>query len=202
MSEEKPAAATAPHARPVITTARLVLRSFTAADAPDVQRLAGAREIALTTLLIPHPYPAGAAEEWIARHPFDRDNHTFAITLRKGGALVGAVGLHENRDHARGEIGYWIGVPYWGRGYATEAARAVLEYAFEAVGVNRVFALHFVHNPASGRVMQKLGMRHEGHLRQHVMKWGEAVDIEVYGIVREEWKGGGGAAPVSSSVSS
>jgi RimJ/RimL family protein N-acetyltransferase len=69
----------------------------------------------------------------------------------------------------------------------TEACREVIRYAFDTLRVNRVFALHFSRNPSSGRVMQKLGMKHEGHLRRHVMKWGEALDIEVYGVLREEW---------------
>lgn len=171
----------------VLTTERLILRPFTADDAPAVQTLASAREIAASTLLIPHPYPEGAAAAWIAKQGEQADNHSFAVTLRDGGAVAGALGLHVNRDHDRAEVGYWIGVPYWGRGYATEAARAVVGFAFETLHLNRVFALHFTTNPASGRVLEKLGMQHEGHLRKHVMKWGEAVDIEVYGIVRSDW---------------
>jgi RimJ/RimL family protein N-acetyltransferase len=173
--------------RPTLNTERLVLRPFTAADSPAVQQLAGHRDIALNTLLIPYPYPPGAAEAWIARQPSQPENHTFAVTLRDGDVVIGAIGLHENRDHSRAEIGYWIGVPYWNRGYVTEACREVIRYAFDTLRVNRVFALHFSRNPSSGRVMQKLGMKHEGHLRRHVMKWGEALDIEVYGVLREDW---------------
>ena len=109
------------------------------------------------------------------------------MTLRESGALAGAMGLVVRPEHRRAEIGYWIALPYWNRGYATEAGHALLRHAFEDLGLNRVYAERFSRNPASGRVMQKLGMRHEGSMRQHIVKWGEAIDVEVYAIVREEW---------------
>ena len=102
--------------------------------------------------------------------------------------LVGAVGLELQRDHDRAELGYWIGVPHRNRGYATEAARAVLGYAFETLGLHRVFAFHYSKNAASGRVLQKIGMTHEGRRRAHPLKWGEYLDNEVYGILRDEWR--------------
>src|SRR3954452_17831367 len=145
-----------PMPRPTLTTERLVLRPFTRADAPAVQRLASAREVAESTLLIPHPYPEGAAAEWIEGHDDTSNNHIFAITLRDG-EVMGAIGLHVDRNHDRAEIGYWIGVPYWSRGYVTEAASAVVRYVFDDLGLNRVFAFHFTRNPASGRVLQKVG---------------------------------------------
>ena len=101
---------------------------------------------------------------------------------------MGAIGLHVEQKHERAEIGYWLGVPYWGHGYTTEAARAVVDYAFRAGGINRVFACHFTSNPASGRVLLKIGMQHEGTMRQHIVKWGERVDVDYYGIVREDWE--------------
>ncbi len=169
-----------------LATDRLLLRPLHPDDAPAVQRLASAYEIAENTLLIPHPYPEGAAAAWIAR-PRDPDHHVFAITLRDGGDLVGAIGLEAKPDHGRAEIGYWVGVPYWNRGYVTEAARAVLGFGFESLGLHRIFAMHFTRNPASGRVMQKLGMKHEGTLREHEKKWDVFVDCEVYGILHSEW---------------
>ena len=169
-----------------LATKRLLLRPFTLDDAPAVQHLVSAYEIAENTLLIPHPYPDGAAAAWIARHGTTANNHTFAITL--DGEAIGAIGLDVQPDHDRGEIGYWLGLPYWGRGYMTEAAHAVLGWAFESLRVHRVFAQHFTRNPASGRVLQKLGMKHEGSLRQHDKKWGAYLDVEVYGIVDDEWR--------------
>ena len=171
----------------MIATERLILRPFVLDDGPAIQRIAGAREVAYNTLLIPHPYPDGAAEAWISKPRGDGELN-FAITLRDSGELAGGMSLSINRDHNRGEIGYYIGVAYWNRGYATEAGRAVLRHAFEDHALNRVYAEHFTRNAASGRVMQKLGMRHEGTLRRHIVKWGEAIDLELYGVLREEWR--------------
>ena len=79
-------------------------------------------------------------------------------------------------------------MPYWNRGFATEAARAILAFGFESLELNRIYALHMTVNPASGRVLHKAGMRHEGTLRQSVVKWGDHKDIGVYGILAKEWQ--------------
>ncbi|OGT27683.1 MAG: GNAT family N-acetyltransferase [Gammaproteobacteria bacterium RBG_16_66_13] len=175
---------------PTLTTARLVLRPFTLADVPDVQRLAGDREIASTSLHIPHPYPDGVAEQWISTHKdrFVRDEAAvFAVTRADTGEVIGANGLEIRRDHARAEMGYWIGKAFWNQGCATEAGREVLRFAFEDLQLERVFAEHFKRNPASGRVMQKLGMTREGELRRHIKKWGVREDIVIYAILRSEF---------------
>ena len=111
-----------------------------------------------------------------------------AIEISRSGELAGAIGLNLQREHDRAELGYWIGVPYWGQGYATEAGREVVRYGFEDLALNRIYAFHFVTNPASGRVLQKIGMRYEGKRRQHTLKWGEYLDNEAYGILRSEYR--------------
>lgn len=175
--------------RPTIRTKRLLLRPFTLDDAPVVQELAGERDIASNTLSIPHPYEDGMAEEWISTHQ-DRyvkgASVVFAIVLRADESLIGAMGLEISKDNDRAELGYWIGKPYWNMGYCTEAARAVIRYGFERLGLARIFASHLKRNPASGRVMQKVGMAHEGCLRRHVKKWGRYEDLELYGILKDE----------------
>lgn len=171
---------------PRLDTTRLVLRPFRLADAAEVQRLAGAREIADTTLTVPHPYPDGAAEEWINTHPAawtERTAAVLAVTTRESGALVGAVGLALTMADRRGELGYWIGMPWWNRGYATEAGQALLDFGFATLGLHRIMARHLARNPASGRVMQKLGMVQEGVLRHHVLKWGVFEDLVVYAVL-------------------
>lgn len=175
--------------QPTLHTERLILRPFRLDDAPAVQRLAGDRAIASTTANIPHPYDDGLAEQWISTHAARYNAGecvNFAITLRESGELIGAIGLEINRDHARAELGYWVGVPYWNQGYCTEAARAVVRYGFAGLRLNRIHAIHFSRNPASGKVMQKIGMRHEGKLRQHISRWGVFEDVECYGMLREE----------------
>ncbi len=170
---------------PTLGSERLVMRPFLESDAPMVQKLAGAPEVASSTLHIPHPYPPGSAIEWIGTHVGMWESGealVLAITHPDEG-LVGAVGLHLRRVHARAILGYWVGVPYWGRGYATEAARRVLDYAFDEMGLNRVEASHMTRNPASGRVMQKLGMQFEGIRREAVLKDGVPVDLAVYAVL-------------------
>lgn len=177
--------------RPTLETPRLILRPLTLGDAPDVQRLAGAREVAATTLNIPHPYEDGMAEAWIGTHQaaFDAGRLvTLAVTLREGGALIGGMGLRMELDSARAEMGYWIAVPHWNQGYCTEAARAMLRYGFEERGLHRIGATHLGSNPASGRVMQKIGMTYEGRLRDYVVKWGRFEDLVHYGLLRGAWE--------------
>jgi RimJ/RimL family protein N-acetyltransferase len=81
-----------------------------------------------------------------------------------------------------------IGVPYWNQGYATEAAQHAVDWGFQQLGLNRIYAQHFGSNPASGRVMQKMGMKYEGTLRQHYIRFGEVQDAVCYGILRDEWQ--------------
>jgi RimJ/RimL family protein N-acetyltransferase len=167
-------------------TERLTLRPFTPADATALQQLAGAYEVALNTAMIPHPYPDGAAEQWIASHAEDwKENriHHFAID---DGQLAGSIALVMKGD-AIAEIGYWVGVPFWNRGYASEAAREIVRYGFEECGLERIFAGHYGRNPASGKVMANAGMKQEGTLRQHAVKWGERLDVVFYGLLRDEY---------------
>lgn len=177
---------------PTLRTRRLVLRPFVPADAPHVQQLAGDRRVADTTSTIPHPYPDGAAEEWIAGHEeaFESGKSvTFAITLAASGELLGAISLMSiSDDHHRAEIGYWIGVPFWNQGYCTEAAAAVVAYGFQQRRLNRITGKYFVRNGASGRVMEKIGMVHEGCLRQYVCRWGRFEDLEVCSILQSEFR--------------
>lgn len=83
----------------------------------------------------------------------------------------------------QGEVAYWIGEPYWGRGYATEAAKAILQFAFEEKKLHKVFARYFSTNIASGRVMKKIGMEQEGILKEHIIKEGKYEDLVYYGIL-------------------
>jgi RimJ/RimL family protein N-acetyltransferase len=175
-------------AQPTLDTPRLVLRPFTPADAADVQRLAGAWEVAETTLLIPHPYPDGAAEQWIATHQPAWASGTAlmcAITLRDTGALIGSISLTIDRDDASAEMGYWIGVSFWNLGYATEAARALLEFGFSALALTRIHAHHLARNPASGRVLEKAGMACDGLQPDAIRKFGRLEDVVFYSVTRE-----------------
>jgi RimJ/RimL family protein N-acetyltransferase len=107
----------------------------------------------------------------------------FAVTLRDSGDFCGGVGLRIERWQQHAELGYWLGVPYWGKGYATECARAVVRFGFDTLKLHRIFASHFAHNLASGRVLRKIGMQYEGCLRGQVLKWDKFYDSELYAIL-------------------
>ncbi|MFW5748313.1 MAG: GNAT family N-acetyltransferase [Chloroflexota bacterium] len=171
-------------------TDRLMLRPLEADDITPLHELAGDRRVAEGTLNIPHPYEREQAVTFV-RHAMDGmmrgDQYTLAIALRDTDQLIGVISMRVREPHQSAEIGYWVGVPYWNEGYTTEAARRLLRFAFEYLKLNRVYAIHFVDNPASGRVMQKIGMRHEGTLRQHFYRCGEFKDCAYYGILRSEF---------------
>jgi len=176
---------------PDLITRRLLLRSLVLQDAPEIARLAGDPEISGNTLEVPYPYDQKAAHEWIAEVSAALSAGTemiFAITGRNTGELYGVIGLMDiTREHSRAKLGYWIGRPYWNQGYATEAVCAVLDYGFRVLGLNRIYAFYLTRNPASGRVLDKCSVRHEGVLRQHVRKEGTFEDIAVHGILKEEY---------------
>jgi RimJ/RimL family protein N-acetyltransferase len=182
---------------PTISTDRLVLRPFNLNDAARVRELAGERDVAEMTANIPHPYEEGVAEEWISNHADSLKNGTgvtVAIELQSHGSLIGAIGLVLNQAHHSAELGYWIGKPYWNEGYCTEAATAMLRYGFETLGLNRVQARHMTKNPASGRVMEKIGMCHEGVLRQSLNRFGAFEDAAMFSILRDEYRANDAAA--------
>jgi RimJ/RimL family protein N-acetyltransferase len=149
---------------------RLTYRPIDARDASRIAVLAGDWDIARMTARIPHPYSLVDADQWIASIASDE----FVRAVEYNGELIGAVGYIE-RDSTQAEIGYWIGKPWWGNGYATEAARALIEHCFRDVGFKRLTCGHFIDNSASARVIKKLGFRPVGSGAQ----WCEARKSEV-----------------------
>jgi ribosomal-protein-alanine N-acetyltransferase len=174
---------------PRLVTARLVLRAFAPADAAEVQRLAGDLAVAEHTLL-PHPYADGVAEAWIAgrRAAYEGGAEaSFAIARIDDGALVGAIALALEPQCASARLGYWLGRPYWGRGYASEAAAAVVAHGFETLGLERIWAPRFRGNAAAARVLEKVGLAHEGSRRRFVPERGRAECVEQHGCLRWEY---------------
>ena len=175
-----------------LVTDRLLLRRLELEDADRVEELASDYELAKTTLTVPHPYPAGSAEDFIRSMwaAGDKGLVVFAIVEKESGSLIGIINIKQTLAYKRGELGYWVGRPYWGKGYGTEAARMVVAYGFEELGLNKVFAGAFADNPGSWRIMEKVGMKHEGTWRQHAMRDGRFVDLAYYGVLREEYERG------------
>lgn len=174
----------------LLETERLVLRLPALTDAEKIQVLVNDRRIAETTLNIPYPYPDDMALHWVnAIHGALATGRgvTFMLVRKSDNVLMGAISFRENPSLSQAEVGYWLGVAYWGQGYMTEAVRRVIEYVFEERNLNRVYATHFTTNPASGRVMQKAGMRYEGTQREHVVKWGVPLDLACYSILRRDY---------------
>ncbi len=172
-----------------LRTQRLLLRKYREADIPSFVKLLGAREVAATTLRIPHPYTEADAREFLGSQVSPASK--FGMFRIADGELVGGIGLSVEEAHHRAEIGYWVGFPYWGNGYATEGAREMLRHGFEDLKLNRIFAGVFGGNETSAKVLRKIGMKHEGTLRQHYCKWGKFLDDEEYAILASEWRAAG-----------
>lgn len=150
---------------PRIETRRLLLRPPEMRDAPDIARYAGDYDIAKMTMLIPHPYPEPAAEMWILMRRAgwaNTSNRHLVIESVDGGAVCGSAGIFRRAPEADWEIGYWIAKPFWGRGLATEAGQALIDYARDELAAPVVTAGHYDDNLASGRVLEKLGFRYTG----------------------------------------
>ena len=169
---------------PVLETARLVLRAPHLGDAKTLALLANDRRIAENTARIPHPYRAGDAEDFIAASGRGADT-LFLITLR-GGAPIGACGLAE-QDGETPDIGYWLGVQHWGKGYATEAVRALIDHAFGTLGHDALQSAARVTNPASRRVLEKCAFQWTGVGLYRMRAVGSSVPVDRFRLDRGLW---------------
>lgn len=133
---------------------RLTYRDLEFADAARITELAGDWDVARMTARTPYPYTLTQADLWIA----SLEDGEFVKVVELDGRLIGAVGYTTNADGSL-EIGYWIGRPWWGQGYGTEAAETLVNYCYTTVGAARLTCCHFVDNPASARIIKKLGFR-------------------------------------------
>jgi RimJ/RimL family protein N-acetyltransferase len=164
---------------------RLMLRPPQLADAPAIAALANNRKVAEMTASIPHPYRVGNAEAWITRLA-DKAGPVFGIFARKGGAFVGACD-YQMRDEAIPEIGYWIGEPFWGRGFATEAVRTMIDHAFTATDLEALAASCRVTNLASRHVLEKCGFQWTGVGLLRVRTLGASVPSDRFRLDRRTW---------------
>jgi ribosomal-protein-alanine N-acetyltransferase len=145
----------------ILESERLILRPPRPTDIPAMTVWLGDISVSRNLARVPYPYTEADAEEFVATRGRHGEGHySFAITRKEDGLFLGCIGLHlEEQGH---EFGYWLGKPFWGRGYATEAARSVALFAFEKLEAPFVWAGWFHDNPASGHVLAKLGARHNG----------------------------------------
>lgn len=181
-----------PREWPELETARLRLRRPRAADAPSVFAYCNDREVARNAEEIPWPYTEADAADWVRSVGEDFDAGRgigWIVEFRAGGGVIGDVCVKVDEAHLRAEVGYVLGRPHWGQGYATEAVGDVVRYCFDALRVRKVFAVAFADNAASRRVLEKCGMRLEVLMRGHCLSGGEPRDDAVFGLLRSEYDG-------------
>lgn len=171
---------------PVLVTERLVMRAPHVEDVPDLARLANNRRVAEMLARMPHPYGEKEALHFIDASARPQAGCAYAVTVAETGEFVGGAGLNPT---ARGlELGYWIGEPYWGRGYATEAAQALVDLAFRATAIDVLNVSCRVTNAASRRVIHKCGFQYSGQGMMNSLAAGQ-VTVERYRLDRKIWIG-------------
>ena len=172
---------------PVIETERLILSQLKEEDLPFVTEYLQDKIFSDVTSNIPYPYTGEHARFWMkmSRESFENNTgYTFAVR-NKEGQILGAIGLHD-RDDDKAELGYWMGKPFWNKGYITEAATALIDFGFNELQINKIYATYFLDNPASGRIMEKIGMEKEALLKQHLKKDGKYIDVMMYSILKNK----------------
>jgi [ribosomal protein S5]-alanine N-acetyltransferase len=176
---------------PILQTARLVLRPLRLEDAPDYFEFSSDPEVVRFLSRPPHSTVDEARQrvaEILAPELLDAHKR-WAIVPVGSTKMIGSCALHlEAEVHRRAEISYLLNRAYWGHGYMPEAVRALLEYGFQERELNRIDAMCVAANEASERVMQKVGMRYEGTLRQYLFTRGQFWDMKLYSILRDEWR--------------
>ena len=174
--------------RAVIKGKRVTLSKLRMSDVDAITMYCKDYAVARWTQNIPHPYKRKDAVEFIrdsVKRWKKKEFYLYAIKLDKN--LVGAIDIRIGKDDTA-EIGYWVGKPHWGKGYATEATRLIIREGFKKLKLNKIYATYNPKNPASGRVMQKSGMKYEGTLRQHIKARGKYWDTAYCGILRKEFR--------------
>jgi ribosomal-protein-alanine N-acetyltransferase len=175
---------------PVIHTKRLILRLFSPEDIVQLEQYADDKDILATTSASEVPQQ-GKIIEWIKirKERYEkRQGIDFAIIKRDEDRIIGAIGLgFEYKNDESMQLGYWIGKGHWNQGYCTEAAREVLKYGFTTLGLHRIFSRAFTSNPASGRVLEKIGMKHEGTLREAYKHGDKFENMECYGLLKTDF---------------
>lgn len=174
---------------PTLMTRRLILRPARMSDAEDMYEYSRDPLVARHVLWDAHTsiHQTRGYLRFLIRQYRTGAPSTFVIVLKETGKVIGTIGFmwiqQENRS---AEVGYSLSRAYWNRGIMTEALQAVLKFGFDSLSLNRIEAQHESDNPASGRVMEKAGMRHEGRLRQRVYNKGRYADVELYAILRDD----------------
>lgn len=175
---------------PVLETNRLRLRRPMVRDIARIVQYANNPKIEEMTLDMPYPYREKDAISWLAtaNRGFDEKKHyIFVICEASSDQLMGGIGLEINKRFNRGELGFWLGEPFWNNDYMTEAVQKMLDFGFRILRLNKVIAFHMEKNPASGRVLIKNGMIKEGQLAEHIRKGEKYIDVVQYRLTQKEF---------------
>ena len=175
---------------PELDTPRLRLRKLTMRDAQDIFDYSRDPQVAKHVLWDAHRSvgESRAYLRYMLRKYRMGEPASWGIELKSTGRIIGTIGyMWIQSDNAAAEVGYSLSRAYWGQGIMTEALRAVIDYAFSSLRLNRIEAIHEVDNPASGAVMRKCGMQYEGRLRQKLFNKGRFVDVDLYAILRSDF---------------
>ena len=166
-----------------------ILQPFKKEDAFRIRDLANDKELA-NILGLPHPYELKYAEDWIATQPEqikEGVEYPLTITLKELDEIVGTITIRIDKSNNKGELGYWIGKHYWGNGFATEAVNNIIEFGFNQLKLNKIWASVLTRNISSKIVLEKVGLQKEGTLRKNRLLHSEYEDIDVYGILYTEF---------------
>jgi ribosomal-protein-alanine N-acetyltransferase len=174
-----------------LETERLILRCFQPQDAIPMHELLSDPDVSGT--LIDHiPTFTLKDAEQLAERSAEAlrtgDGYLFAVIRKSNDTLVGSINLRLTPEQPRAELAYWFGRPYWWQGYATEAARHMVQFAFETLNLNRIYAYCLTRNKAAARVLEKVGLQYEGTMRQRVVKNNMPEDVAFYGMIRADYQ--------------
>lgn len=169
---------------------RLIIEPFTWNDAYRITELANNKELA-SILGLPHPYEMKIAQEWILAHPqliSEGTEFPLRIILKESHEIIGTITLRVDKANNKGELGYWIGKTFWGNGFATEAVTQMISFGFIELGLNRIWASAISRNEYSKKVLEKVGLQKEGTLKQHRLLGNTYEDVDVYGLIKAEYR--------------
>ncbi|MEN6372459.1 MAG: GNAT family N-acetyltransferase [Armatimonadota bacterium] len=174
-----------------IETERLILRPLRQSDAPELFPLINDADVAQYMFRVPHPYPEDVLPEWLKKAEAAmkrKEQFEFAIITKETGKPAGVCSLDGiSWENENAELGYWLGKPYWGHGIMTEAAKAVVTFGFDILGLERIYASCFEENKASAKVIQKAGLLYEGCSRHGIKKNNEFINILKFGMIRADY---------------
>lgn len=175
-----------------ITTQRLILNRPEKNDLEEFYiQINSSEDFAKNLTSITFPFTPEQTERWLEQcnEGYETgESLRLAIREKNIGKLIGTIGIHVDKKHHKAEVGYWLGKEFWSKGYLTEALRAVIDFGFKELNLNKIFATHYLYNLGSERVMQKSGMVLEGLQKQEYLQNGEFLDVKRYAILKEDFK--------------